>query len=166
MKNFKTGPLGFWQTDHTTDKFYNLCLFKAIVEDNRKQSFEDDILRLSLGILDPSDRQKVIQVDCFGIIHKAIKLREGDKRVLEIVKGIYQFFTNLNKKVHFMILFKDCAKDLVKKQNHQSYSNSSPSKSEENNYKNINIYELSIYIKSRRYINKPYLTIDYEVIKA
>jgi len=119
-----------------------LCFFllSAIIESNQKINFEEDILRLKLDYIDTKTNSN--KNDFFGIVQKAIKLKEDDSRVMEVVK------TNL--------------KTLSTSQNVPSYSSSFTTKDEY--YKNqFQIYEFYISVKFRRYIDTKQLPIDYEV---
>ena len=46
------------------------------------------MLKLNLGIVDTANKQQIVQTDCLGMIHKAVKLKEGaENSILEPVKG-------------------------------------------------------------------------------
>ena len=117
----------------------------AILDNNQKINFEEDVLRLKLDYLDTKNQQN--KNDFFGIVQKSIKLKEDDNRVMEVVKS------------HL--------KNLSYNKNIPSYSSSfSTTINKENNYNNqYQIYEFYIYVKYRRYIENKNSPIEYEVKK-
>jgi len=68
-------------------KIFNHFIIVALIEENSRTNFDEDILKLVLPIVDPSNRDNSIQTDCFAIIKKSVRLREGDSCILDAIKG-------------------------------------------------------------------------------
>lgn len=68
-------------------KTQTMLCYLAVIEENSRINFDEDVLRLNLPIVDPANRENTIQSNCFAVIKKSVRLREGDKSILGIVNG-------------------------------------------------------------------------------